>query len=125
MNAIVQEFQMTHGVNLVVFNVVMRRPLVNSGRLPVSLDLRLGAGASLPHGETTVGGRAVHHYEYGGPGAQAAAGVRVAIVPRIAAVAEYKFTYTRPTIDVVDGGTGWTTLLSHHIVWGVSFGLTR
>ena len=79
---------MTHGVNLALFNVVIREPLGRSGSGPVTLALRLGAGASFPHGETTVNGGVVHHYEYGGPGAQAAAGLHVRVAPRVSAVAE-------------------------------------
>lgn len=123
MNAYVQEYQMTHGVNLAVFNIVMRQPLGgNAG--PVALDLRLGAGASFPHAESTVNGGVVHQYEYGGPGAQAAAGVQVRVLPRVSAISEYKFTWTRPKIDIA-GGTGWTTLVSHHFTVGFSVGLTR
>jgi len=124
MNAYVQEYQMTHGVNLAVFNLVVRRPL-GGDSAPVALDLRLGAGASFPHAESTVNGGVVHQYEYGGPGAQAAAGVHVRLLPRIAAISEYKFTWTRPKIDIAEGGAGWTTLLSHHFTVGFSVGLTR
>jgi hypothetical protein len=123
MDLYVQEYQMTHGVNLAVFNIVMHRPLGGSGKGPVSLALRLGAGASVPHAESTVNGAAVHHYEFGGPGAQAAAGVRVRVLPRVAAITEYKFTWTRPKIDIV-GGEAWTTLVSHHVIAGFSLQLT-
>jgi hypothetical protein len=87
--------------------------------------LRAGAGFSLPHAESTVNGAAVHQYEYGGRGAGASAGLRVRVLPRVSAFAEYKFTHTRPTIDIADGGRGWTTLLSHHLAAGLSLGLTR
>jgi hypothetical protein len=125
MNAVVQEYQMTHGVNLVLFNVVAVRGLGGSGSGRAALEFRAGAGFSLPHAESTVNGRAVHQYEYGGRGAGVGAGLRVRLLPRISALAEYKFTYTRPTIDIADGGTGWTTLWSHHATVGLSVGLTR
>jgi hypothetical protein len=124
MNLYVQEYQMTHGVNLAVFNIVMYKPLGGSASAPVSLSLRLGAGASFPHAEATVNGGVIHQYEFGGPGAQAAAGVRLRVLPRLAAITDYKFTWTRPKIDIV-GGDAWTTLVSHHVIVGFSIGLTR
>jgi hypothetical protein len=124
MNAVVQEYQMTHGVNLALVNLVLRRPIGHAGGR-MSLALRAGAGASFPHGETTVLGDSVHDYQYGGPGVQGAAGLRVRIAPRIAAVAEYKLTCTRPKIDIAGGGKGWTTLVSHHLAAGLSIDVTR
>jgi hypothetical protein len=124
MNLVVQEFRMTHGVNLGLVNVVIRQPLGRSGSGPVSLAVRLGAGASFPFAESTVNGESVHQYEYGGPGAQAAVGLHIRTWGRVAAVTEYKLTYTRPRIDIA-GGTAWTTLVSHHVVVGISIGLTR
>lgn len=124
MNLVVQEYEMTHGVNLVVLNLVFRRALGDPATGRMTAALRVGAGASFPHAETTVNGGSVHHYEYGGPGGQAAAALYVRLWPRVAALAEYKFTYTRPRIDI-DGGTGWTTLVSHHLVAGVSLDLTH
>jgi hypothetical protein len=115
---------MTHGVNLALVNLVWRRHLSPSGSGPVSLAMRLGAGASFPHAETTVNGGVIHHYEFGGPGAQAAAGLHIRVLPRVAAIVEYKFTWTRPKIDIV-GGEAWTTLISHHAIAGFSLGLTR
>lgn len=125
MHLVVQKFRVTNGVNLGLFNIVLRRPLGSSGTGPVALALRAGAGLSLPHATTTVSGTdAAYGYEYGGPAAQAAAGLHVRLAPRVAIVAEYKFTYTRPTVDIADG-TAWTTLLSHHVIAGLSLALTR
>jgi hypothetical protein len=123
MNQYVQEYQMTHGVNLALVNMVVHRPL-GSSRSPISLALRFGAGASFPHAETTINGGVIHHYELGGPGAQAAAGVRVLVFPRLSAITEYKFTWTRPKIDIV-GGEAWTTLVSNHVIAGFSLDLTH
>lgn len=125
MNLVVQEYAMTHGVNLGVVNVVLRHPLGWFGPDRAAFALRGGVGATFPHAETVINGSGVYHYEYGGPGAHGAAGLRVRIVPRVAVVTEYKFTYARPRIDVAGGGEGWTTLASHHAIVGASFDLTR
>ena len=125
MNLVVQQFRITNGVNLGVFNIVFRRPLGGAGSGPVALALRAGAGLSLPHGTTTVNAEdAAGGYEYGGPGAQAAAGLHVRVARQVALIAEYKLTWTRPTINIA-GGTARTTLVSQHLAAGVSFALTR
>ena len=121
MNRVVQEYMMTHGVNLALFNVVLRKPL-GTGR--TALVGRAGGGVTFPHAETIVNGGVVHHYEFGGPGAQGAVGFEVRLAGRASAIAEYKLTYARPTIDIVHG-TAWTTLVSHHLSVGLTIALTR
>jgi hypothetical protein len=120
MNTIVQEYRMTHGVNLSLFNVVLKKPI--GGR--AALVIRGGGGMSFPHAETTVQGSVVHHYEVGGPGGQGAAGVEVRLAPGTSAIAEYKFTVTRPRIDIVNGDA-WTTLRSHHFSAGLRVALSH
>jgi hypothetical protein len=51
-------------------------------------------------------------------------GFDVRLAPRLSAIAEYKLTYARPTIDIVHG-TAWTTLVSHHLSVGVTIALTK
>jgi hypothetical protein len=120
MNAIVQRYAMSHGLNFLVVNLVTRYPL---GRA-VSLIARAGAGPTLPHGETTVLDQQRDRYEYAGLGVHAAAGLDVRLYGRLSLVGEYKFTYARPEIDLA-AGTGRTTTASHHVAFGLAFGLTR
>ena len=121
MNAIVERYSMTHGLNFVVGNLVVRQPL-GSGR--AAFVGRAGGGGTIPHTETTVLGGSVDKYEAGGFGFHAAAGLDVQLNGRLSFVAEYKFTRASPDISIA-GGTGQTTAASHHVAFGLAFGLSR
>jgi hypothetical protein len=123
MNELVQRYSMTHGLNFLLVNLVAKLPVFRpSGR--TSMTARIGAGPTIPHAETTVGGRSRAEYEYGGLGVHAAVGLTVRVFHRVAALVEYKLTYARPEIDLVDG-TGTTTAVSHHLAGGVVLPLWR
>jgi lipid A oxidase len=123
----VQRYQMTHGLNYLVANLVSRVPFGRSayGDAPFALISRIGAGATLPHAETTIFGAAQEQYEYAGLGAHAAIGIDVRLKGRLSLLSEYKLTYARPTISTANNGTGRTTTLSHHVAVGLAFGLSR
>ena len=120
MDAVVQRYAMSHGLNFLVANLVTRTPL----RGPMSFVARAGLGPTLPHAETTVLGQARDGYEYGGFGAHVAAGLDVRLRGRLSLVAEYKFTYASPRIDLADG-FGQTTAATHHVAFGLAFGIAR
>lgn len=122
MSNIVSEYQMTHGLNLIFVNLVMRRPIGASNR--VALTLRGGTGPMVPHSETTVLGKVKHDYDYAGFGAQGAVGLQIQLPYRLSVVTEYKFTYARPKVDL-DEGTGWMPAATHHFVAGMAVGLTK
>ena len=122
MSNIVSEYQMTHGLNLLFVNLVMRRPLGGSDR--IALTLRGGTGPMIPHAESTVLGKVKHDYDYAGFGAQVAAGLQIQLPYRLSIVTEYKFTYARPKIDL-DEGTGWMPAYTYHFVAGMAVGLTK
>jgi hypothetical protein len=70
MDRLVQRFSISHGVNLILGNLVFRQPLVGShpGRMPrLLLVLRLGAGTTRPHAESTIEGHAHEHYHSAAP----------------------------------------------------------
>jgi hypothetical protein len=121
MSTIVQRYAMSHGLNFLVVNAVVRQP-VGSGR--AQLVVRAGAGPTIPHTETTVLGAAVDKYESGGLGIHAAAGLNTRIRGRLSLVTEYKFTRARPAISVA-GGTGQATAATHHLAVGLAFGISR
>jgi len=122
MSNIVQEYQMTHGLNLTFVNLVIRRWLGGSDN--VALMLRGGAGPAFPHAESTVLGAVRHEYQYGGLAAQAAAGVQVQLPYRLSVVTEYKFTYARPKVALAEGD-GWMHTLTHHFVAGMAVSITK
>ncbi len=117
----VQRYQMTHGLNFILVNLVLRRP-IGSGR--AALVARAGAGPTLPHAETTIATVPREQYELGGLGVQLAGGVEFTLASRFDAFGEYKFTRARPEIDV-DGGTGRMTARCHQIAFGLAIRLTR
>jgi hypothetical protein len=121
MRTIVERYSMTHGLNFLVGNLVVRQPL-GSGR--AAFVGRAGGGATIPHTETTVLGGSVDTYESGGFGFHAAAGIDVQLKGRLSFVAEYKFTHASPEISVT-GGTSRTTSASHHVAFGLAFGMSR
>ena len=86
MNNVVEEYQMTHGLNLTFVNLVMRRPLNSSGKL--ALVLRGGAGPSFPHAESTVLGEVRHEYQFAGFDAQGAAGLQIQLPYRLSVVTD-------------------------------------
>lgn len=123
----VTRYQMTHGLNFLVVNLMRRIPLSRStqGEGRIALTGRGGVGITLPHAETTILGQPREQYEYGGPGAHAALGLNVRLKGRASVTTEYKVTYARPTISMALNGTGRTTTLSHHVALGFAFGLSR
>jgi hypothetical protein len=123
----VQQYRMTHGLNFVVANFTSRVPFGRSayGDAPFALISRLGAGITVPHGETTILNVVKEQYEYGGLGAHAAMGLTAKVKGRLSVVGEYKVTYAKPRITTAHNGTGRTTALTHHAAFGIAFGLTR
>jgi opacity protein-like surface antigen len=124
MRSVVDRFAMSHGLNLVLINVAARRKLGSRADDTGNVELigRLGIGPTVPHAETTVGGRPRDGYELGAIALQAAAGVEMRIWERLSVLAEYKFTRTRQTISV-DRGEARGLFASHHAVFGVAWHL--
>ena len=117
---LVQRFSISHGVNLLMANVVFRQPLWHSLSEPLGrllIDTRLGGGATIPHPESTIQGRADEHYQIGRPVFAAAAGAELRLWRRLYWQGEYKYTRTRQRVDIFSG-TAETLLQSHHLATG-------
>jgi opacity protein-like surface antigen len=126
LSSIVEQFSITHGVNLLLANAVLRHRLNidASGHARWLLIGRLGAGASIPHAESTIGGSHVEGYEWGAFSLQAAGGVEARVTTRLFVMTEYKLTRTVQDV-IVSGGTARTPLTTHHIVAGIGLRLGR
>ena len=85
MDAVVQRYAMSHGLNFLVVNFVSRTPI---GDGPVAFIARAGLGPTLPHAETTVLQQARDQYEYAGLGAHVAAGLDVRLRGRLSLVGD-------------------------------------
>jgi hypothetical protein len=119
LNAFVYRYNHTHGLNFLLANLVWRRPF---GGSRFALMLRGGAGPVVPGRDIVMPDLNVQGYEYAGLGSQVAAGVSARFSRLFSALVEYKFTYTRPEIDLDTGGRGRMTAASQHIVAGLVVG---
>ena len=122
MDEIVQNFSISHGMNLLLLNAAIRYPMSKVDRHPprAFLMARLGAGPTIPHPESRIEGATLQRYEIGSLGVQGAAGAQLRLRGGIYALAEYKFTRTRQSVTV-SGGTAGTLLKTHHGVLGLAY----
>lgn len=120
MSRSVEALSLSHGLNLIVFNVVGRFP-VGSSTSPLQLTGRLGAGPTVPHAESTIGGVHQEQYQWGSVAVQAAVGVEVRVTHGLSALGEYKFSRTRETVTVSGGGEARSLLRTHHAVFGLGY----
>jgi opacity protein-like surface antigen len=118
MSEVVEAFAMSHGMNLLVGNVVLRYPLgarPSAGRL--RLTARAGLGVAVPHAESTVRGDRREGYEVAGAAYQAGAGIEWVAARRVLVLADYRWTYASPQVTVA-GGTAKTTIRMNHLTVG-------
>jgi Outer membrane protein beta-barrel domain len=115
---IVQRYSISHGVNLLLFNVAARHRINTQGRL--ILTARAGLGPTLPHTESVIEGRAQEQYERGRLAWQASGGAEFRLWRRLYALGEYKFTRTRQRGKVALGSAE-SILRTSHGVFGVSY----
>jgi hypothetical protein len=118
---VLEQFSISHGLNLALVNVVARRRLAsNASGSRVTLLGRVGIGPTIPHAESQIGGTSREGYELGALAFQAAGGMDVRLVRGLSAIGEYKFTTTDQRVAVVDGhAEGRFT--SHHGVVGLAW----
>ena len=114
--SVVQRLAMSHGLNVVLANVAYRQD-IRKGFVAVA---RSGLGAAVAHVETTMDGVSQDHYADGGLAAQIAGGVEARLLQHVQVIAEYKFTWSSPTIDVASG-TATVPVRSHHLVAGLAY----
>jgi hypothetical protein len=109
----VERFSISHGLNLLLGNVVWRQPLG-----PVRLVVRAGAGIAVPHGESRVDGVNQEQYEISSAAFQGAAGPEIALSQHLRAFAEYKVTTAAPSVSVA-GGSIRGRYTSQHLATGL------
>ena len=112
----VRRFSISHGLNLLFANAVLRQRVSPSRR--VVATARLGAGFSVPHGESEIAGVEQQQSEVGSLALQAAGGVELRVAPHVRAFAEYKVTRTAPDVSVA-GGSVHGRYLSQHLAAGL------
>jgi hypothetical protein len=112
----VGRFSISHGLNMLLANAVLRRPIDPSRRVYVTA--RLGAGVTVPHAESEIDGITQQQYEWGSLALQGAIGTELRVTGAVRLLAEYKLTTAAPTVSVA-GGTIRGRYLSQHLAAGL------
>lgn len=121
MDTIIQSFGISHGVNLLMGDIVFRQQLWSlpsrKGLGRLILTIRFGAGATIPHAETIIEGHADEHYQIGRTAIQLGGGLELSVWRKLHWMGEYKYTRTDERVQVYSG-TAATLLQSHHVITG-------
>jgi opacity protein-like surface antigen len=120
---IVQQYSISHGMNLLLFNVAARygtRKTVDRPDGRLIFTARAGLGPTIPHTESNIEGQVQEQYEIGRLAWQLGAGAEVNLWRGLYALGEYKFTRTRQHGKIFFG-TAASLLRTHHGVFGISY----
>jgi hypothetical protein len=120
---IVQQYSISHGVNLLLFNVAARHRIMRSADAPggqLIMIVRAGLGPTLPHTESSINGATQEQYEIGRAAWQAAGGAEFKLRSRLYAFGEYKFTRSNQR-GKVSAGNAETLFRTQHGVFGLSY----
>ena len=119
---VVQQYSISHGVNLLLFNVAARHRFNNGvdtkGRL--ALTARAGIGPTLPHTESRIEDVPQEQYELGRLAWQVSGGAEFRVWRGAYVLGEYKFARTRQN-GKVSSGTAESLLRTQQGVFGVSY----
>jgi hypothetical protein len=129
LGSLVERFDITHGVNLLLVNAVVRREAKTApgdARPRVALVGRFGLGASFPHPESIINGARFDAYEWGAFSMQAAGGIELRVRGPVYVLGEYKISRTVQDVTIA-GGSARTPLVTQHLVAGlvIRFGKPR
>jgi hypothetical protein len=119
----VQRYSISHGVNLLLFNVAARHRIktdLQSGRSRFILTSRFGVGPTLPHTESSIDGFRQEQYEVGSVAFQLGGGAEARLKAGLYLLGEYKFTRTRQRGEI-SSGEAESLLRTHHGVFGLSY----
>lgn len=120
--SVVQQLDVSHGLNLVLGNFVTRFPIHGHRTKPARtvVATRVGIGATLSHVEASVLGMTTQSYQIAGVALQAAGGLEFRIRRGWHAIGEYKYTYARQHLSV---GPAQVELspITDHVVAGFAY----
>jgi opacity protein-like surface antigen len=117
---IVQQYSVSHGVNLLLLNVAARHRIKRGTNGRLALTARAGLGPTLPHTESRIEGEAKEQYEFGRLSWQASGGAELRVWRGMFFLGEYKFTRTRQR-GKVTLGTAESFFRTHHGVFGLGY----
>jgi len=113
---VVQQYNVSHGLNLLLGNIVVRRGLTNR----IDVALRAGLGVAILHPEIRAFGGSLEEYQRHGAAIQLAGSLEYRLIGRLVWLGEYKFTDTQPRFQIA-GGTVENNFATHHFVTGLGF----
>ncbi len=124
MDSVVQQFQITHGVNYLALDGLVRYPFLEDPdefpRGRVQLYGGVGVGPVIAHAENRIDDvRNDEGYEVAGAGLQLFVGVRALLTKYFGVFAEYKFTHSDLGVGVASG-EGRVDENTHHLVGGIT-----
>jgi hypothetical protein len=104
-------FELSHGLNQLLFNVAARRhPFVVRG----------GVGPTVPHVETVVDGQRVDEYQLGSVAWHLSVGTEFPVWSGLFAIGEFKWTATHERLEV-PGGHVSAPFTTAHVVFGLEW----
>jgi len=119
-SSVVQEFKITHGVNLLTGNFVARKALGLEASARFVLEARFGAGITVPHPINEVlGVPNAQAYQIGSAAIQIAGGIDIRLWRRLYAITEAKYSRVNETVNIAHG-TAATLLDTAHVIGGLA-----
>jgi hypothetical protein len=121
MSTFVQRFSVSHGMNMLLANLMVRKQFLRGpdnrlGRF--LLTGRAGVGGTIPHPETELMGARDEHYQPGRAAFHLAGGGEIRLWRKLYALAEYKYTHTDQRFRIAAGNAD-ALFRSHHGVFGL------
>jgi len=120
---IIQHFSLSHGMNMVLFNLVFYRPVnedIAGAGSRLSLFGRLGVGPSILHTESMVFGIYQEQYELNRPAFQIACGGTVKLNRNFSLFIEYKATFVRIKEAKIARGNADLDVFTNHFIAGIN-----
>ncbi|TKV75151.1 outer membrane beta-barrel protein [Rhizobium sp. AU243] len=111
-------FEFTDGLNLLTLNALYRFPLES---LPITPYVGAGVGINVPHVEVYRPSGKTFEYQFGGATLQAQAGLSYRITDNWSTFVEYKGTYSFVDVDIDNGGSLKTDIITNAVNFGVAY----
>lgn len=126
-DSIVQQFNISHGLNYLTLDLLLRHRLLSDGERfrqgRVQLYGGVGVGPVIAHAENRIDGAPnEQRYEVAGAGVQVFLGARGLLFKYFGLFAEYKFTHSSLEVSVASG-EGHVEENTHHLVGGITIPL--
>jgi opacity protein-like surface antigen len=111
---VLQQYGVSHGLNLLLGNFVVRHKLTGS----LAVSVRAGLGTAIPHPEIRAFGETLDEYLVQGVAVHFAGGAEFNLTRRLFWFGEYKFTTTRQRFKLA-ASTVENRFATHHLVTGL------